>query len=95
MLLLVNLLLLSFPSVRVTISPKGGSVRGNFALVEEMGGFYNDSESDIFEYCKQLQNWYDPEFIPERTTLGGHATSVITCLAVEGEYTLLQAQLTM
>ena len=41
--------------------------------------------------CSILQNWYNPDFIPQRTTLKGHMTSVVTCLQFEDNYVITGA----
>ena len=38
-----------------------------------------------------LKNWYNPKFLPQRTTLRGHMTSVITCLQFEDNYVITGA----
>ncbi|KAJ1537755.1 SCF ubiquitin ligase complex subunit [Saccharomyces cerevisiae] len=38
-----------------------------------------------------LKNWYNPKFVPQRTTLRGHMTSVITCLQFEDNYVITGA----
>ncbi|KAL3233642.1 Cell division control protein 4 [Nakaseomyces bracarensis] len=55
----------------------------------------NDNDSryrkDFLENCRILQNWYNPNFIPQRTTLKGHMTSVVTCLQFEDNYVITGA----
>lgn len=53
----------------------------------------NDSRyrKDFLENCRILQNWYNPNFIPQRTTLKGHMTSVVTCLQFEDNYVITGA----
>lgn len=46
---------------------------------------------DFLENCRILQNWYNPEFTPQRTTLRGHMTSVVTCLQFEDDYVITGA----
>lgn len=46
---------------------------------------------DFLENCRVLQNWYDPKFTPQRTTLRGHMTSVVTCLQFEDNYVITGA----
>lgn len=55
--------------------------------------FDNDSRyrQDFLMNCSILQNWYNPDFIPQRTTLKGHMTSVVTCLQFEDNYVITGA----
>lgn len=46
---------------------------------------------DFLENCRVLQNWYNPKFKPQRTTLRGHMTSVVTCLQFEDDYVITGA----
>lgn len=46
---------------------------------------------DFLESCRVLQNWYNPDFVPQRTTLRGHMTSVVTCLQFEDDYVITGA----
>lgn len=46
---------------------------------------------DFLENCHILQNWYNPKFKPQRTTLRGHLTSVVTCLQFEDDYVITGA----
>lgn len=46
---------------------------------------------DFLESCRVLQNWYNPKFIPRRTILRGHMTSVVTCLQFEDDYVITGA----
>lgn len=46
---------------------------------------------DFLENCRVLQNWYNPRFTPQRTTLRGHMTSVVTCLQFEDDYVITGA----
>lgn len=46
---------------------------------------------DFLENLKILKNWYNPCFLPKRTTLMGHMTSVVTCLQFEDNYIITGA----
>ncbi|SJM85983.1 related to Cell division control protein 4 [Zygosaccharomyces bailii] len=46
---------------------------------------------DFLENCRDLRNWYNPNFIPQRTTLRGHLTSVVTCMQFEDDYVITGA----
>lgn len=46
---------------------------------------------DFLENCRVLQNWFNPKFTPQRTTLRGHMTSVVTCLQFEDSYVITGA----
>ncbi|CCF57311.1 hypothetical protein KAFR_0C03190 [Kazachstania africana CBS 2517] len=46
---------------------------------------------DFLNNCQILKNWYNPKFIPQRTTLRGHMTSVVTCLQFEDDYVITGA----
>lgn len=46
---------------------------------------------DFLENCRDLKNWYNPNFMPQRTTLRGHMVSVVTCLQFEDDYVITAA----
>lgn len=46
---------------------------------------------DFLENCRDLRNWYNPHFTPQRTTLRGHLTNVITCMQFEDDYVITGA----
>ncbi|CAI7279992.1 CPS_collapsed_G0017480.mRNA.1.CDS.1 [Saccharomyces cerevisiae] len=45
----------------------------------------------LFWRIYSFKNWYNPKFVPQRTTLRGHMTSVITCLQFEDNYVITGA----
>ncbi|CCD26108.2 SCF ubiquitin ligase complex subunit CDC4 NDAI_0G03310 [Naumovozyma dairenensis CBS 421] len=45
----------------------------------------------FYSNLKVLKNWYNPNFKPQRTTLLGHSTSVVTCLQFEDDYVITGA----
>lgn len=66
----------------------------SFVSAQEVAN--NNNKSSFFkekfiESLRILQNWYNPSFKPERTTLTGHATSVVTCLQFEDDYVITGA----
>ncbi|CCH60766.1 hypothetical protein TBLA_0D02630 [Henningerozyma blattae CBS 6284] len=46
---------------------------------------------DFLKKLKILKNWYNPFYLPKRTTLLGHMTSVVTCLQFEDNYIITGA----
>ncbi|GAV49927.1 hypothetical protein ZYGR_0S00600 [Zygosaccharomyces rouxii] len=46
---------------------------------------------DFLENCRELKNWYNPSFMPQRTTLRGHMINVVTCLQFEDDYVITGA----
>lgn len=46
---------------------------------------------DFLEKCRELKNWYNPNFVPQRTTLRGHTINVVTCLQFEDDYVITGA----
>lgn len=58
------------------------------AVVSDLNNYYR---SMFLENYKVLQNWYNPDYQPKRTTLRGHMTSVVTCLQFEDNYVITGA----
>ena len=46
---------------------------------------------DFLRRMRTLHHWYDPQFAPQRTTLRGHMTSVVTCLQFADDYVITGA----
>ena len=46
---------------------------------------------DFLRRMHTLHHWYDPQFTPQRTTLRGHMTSVVTCLQFADDYVITGA----
>lgn len=46
---------------------------------------------DFLRHCHIMKNWYNRKFIPQRVTLRGHMTSVVTCLQFEDDYIITGA----
>ena len=46
---------------------------------------------DFLRNFQILTNWYNPSFLPLRTSLRGHMTSVVTCLQFEDNYIITGA----
>lgn len=59
-----------------------------YPLYENVEDIY---KFDFLRHCHIMKNWYNRKFIPQRVTLRGHMTSVVTCLQFEDEYIITGA----
>lgn len=58
---------------------------------KNLSNFEDGYKPDFLNRTKTLRHWYDPKFIPQRTTLKGHMTSVVTCLQSADDYIITGA----
>lgn len=56
-----------------------------------LSNFEEAYKPDFLNRTKTLRHWYDPKFNPQRTTLKGHMTSVVTCLQSADDYIITGA----
>ncbi|CAB4252443.1 similar to Saccharomyces cerevisiae YFL009W CDC4 F-box protein required for G1/S and G2/M transition [Maudiozyma barnettii] len=56
-----------------------------------LSNFEDAYKPDFLKRSHTLKNWYNPKFIPQRTTLKGHMTSVVTCLQFADDYVITGA----
>ncbi|KAG0669658.1 SCF ubiquitin ligase complex subunit cdc4 [Maudiozyma exigua] len=61
------------------------------AKYQNLSNFEDAYKPDFLKRTKTLRHWYDPKFIPQRTTLKGHMTSVVTCLQSADDYIITGA----
>ncbi|CCK71166.1 SCF ubiquitin ligase complex subunit CDC4 KNAG_0G01080 [Huiozyma naganishii CBS 8797] len=57
----------------------------------EVQNIENAFKPDFLKNFRVLKNWYNIDFVPQRTTLRGHMTSVVTCLQYEDDYVITGA----
>ena len=74
------------------VSPKGFT-SFNLKLLKKYPNLLQQDRLRLafLENIYNLKNWYNPKFLPQRTTLRGHMTSVITCLQFEDNYVITGA----
>ncbi|KAK5778401.1 SCF ubiquitin ligase complex subunit CDC4 PWA37_000347 [Arxiozyma heterogenica] len=63
-------------------------LKKQYPLVDNIEDVY---KLDFVNRCHILKNWYNPNFVPQRVTLKGHRTSVVTCLQFENDYIITGA----
>lgn len=63
-------------------------LRKEYPLIDNIEEIY---KFDFLNRCHILKNWYNPDFLPQKVTLRGHMTSVVTCLQFEDDYIITGA----